>query len=84
MVNRWQATRSDSSSGIYRRATDVFPSCMSVEIMERILTGKDLVPRIMERRLWQQSFVVPDSIPQLDGLRGLAVLLVLISQLRLP
>ena len=52
---------------------------MSVEIMERILTGRDLVPRIMEKMPMATSFVVPGHIPQLDGLRGLAVLLVLIS-----
>src|SRR6202047_5564640 len=41
--------------------------------------GGDLVPRIMGKRLAPTSFFVPGYIPQFDGLRGLAILLVLIG-----
>jgi len=41
--------------------------------------GGDLVPQIMEKAPVATSFFVPGYIPQLDGLRGTAVILVLIG-----
>jgi peptidoglycan/LPS O-acetylase OafA/YrhL len=41
--------------------------------------GGDLVPRIMGKTPAPTSFFVPGYIPQFDGLRGLAILLVLIG-----
>ncbi len=56
-----------------------FPSCISVEIMGKCGPGGDLVPRIMGKAPVATSFFVPGYIPQFDGLRGLAILLVLIG-----
>src|SRR6266699_2522637 len=52
---------------------------MSAEIMVKSGQGEDLVPRIMAKTPVEASFFVPGYIPQFDGLRGLAILLVLIG-----
>src|SRR6266403_110376 len=56
-----------------------FPSCISVEIMGKFEPGGDLAPRKMGKTPIATSFFVPGYIPQFDGLRGLAILLVLIG-----
>src|SRR6266853_3058034 len=47
--------------------------------MAKSKPGWDLVPRIMEKTPVAKSFFVPGYIPQLDGLRGTAVIMVLIG-----
>src|SRR6266699_4069882 len=52
---------------------------MSAEIMVQSDPGGDFVPRIMGKTPVATSIIVPGYIPQFDGLRGLAILSVLIG-----
>src|SRR5207244_5755131 len=45
--------------------------------MENTSAGSELIPRTMGKTPVATSFFVPGYIPQLDGLRGFAVLMVL-------
>ena len=47
--------------------------------MVKFTPGGELVPRIMGKTPATTSFLVPGYIPQFDGLRGLAILSVLIG-----
>src|ERR1700730_5556141 len=79
MVNRRRRQDQIQSPVFTGGQMRVSPSLISPEIMLKSEPGGDLVPRIMGKTPAPTLFFVPGYIPQFDGLRGLAILLVLIG-----